>query len=271
MRSIHAGPLSILFPSARVSDGITAPQVARPWDSRKSFEIGSLVARLSNASRRVAIPNKRHPRSGSTHAGATHTIYVQATTRASADSSNSRASAAGLIRGAHPLAAVRRGCQQLEAVQNGCGGRRIHPADCALHRGVHALLGKVAADSEEPRSWHVKPQNNTTAPRQASIGSQGHQQRSTCLDYVDRSSEKMASAPQAWGYDSVVEEAHGKYRRLNNVSGEIETVSPVRTGFQNHTGEYVAMLLRYAKVQEAGSPSFRKKRPSPIRIPAKAA
>jgi hypothetical protein len=77
----------------------------------------------------------------------------------------------------------------------------------------------------------------------------------------------------AWGCNSVAEEEPGKYRRhsLSNVSGEIETVSPVRTGFQNHTAEYVAMLLRYAKVQEAGSPSFRRKSPPPIRIPAKAA
>ena len=55
-------------------------------------------------------------------------------------------------------------------------------------------------------------------------------------------------------------------RRIRDVDGEFDLMSPVRRGFYT-TAEYVAMLLRYASAQDARSPSFRQKRPTPIRIP----
>ena len=83
----------------------------------------------------------------------------------------------------------------------------------------------------------------------------------------------LAAVPAATGGNVATEAGQGKYRRnsRSDSSGEVDFVSPVRKGFQNNTAEYVAMLLRYAKVQEARSPSFRKKSPPPICIPAKAA
>ena len=54
-------------------------------------------------------------------------------------------------------------------------------------------------------------------------------------------------------------------RRIRDVDGDFYLMSPVRSGFHT-TGDYVAMLLRYSNAQDARSPSFRKKRPTPILI-----
>jgi hypothetical protein len=59
---------------------------------------------------------------------------------------------------------------------------------------------------------------------------------------------------------------YGPYSRLiRDADGDFYLMSPVRSGFHT-TGEYVAMLLRYSNSQDARSPSFRKKRPTPILI-----
>jgi hypothetical protein len=61
-------------------------------------------------------------------------------------------------------------------------------------------------------------------------------------------------------------EEYGPYSRLiRDADGDFYLMSPVRSGFHT-TGEYVAMLLRYSNAQDARSPSFRKKRPTPILI-----
>ena len=266
MRSLHAlAPLNALFPSARVvsDSGFIAPlQCSRPAqrDSRNL----SLVARLSNAGRRVTLPNDK-PRF---QHGATNPILVQATL-ASADGLNSGAPPEAAIprRTSHSIAAVVRGYQQRNVARYGGAGRRIHPIDCA-----------------PARSTHIEPHQNTKSLRQAARAGIGvcSLDSNQPLTYLGRLGASVAktvvpAAMEAWGGNSAchgaVEEDQRRYRRhcLSDVSGEVEFVSPVRKGFQNDTAEYVAMLLRYAKVQEARSPSFRKKSPPPICIPAKAA
>ena len=124
---------------------------------------------------------------------------------------------------------------------------------------------------------------HTTALRQAARAAYANvneRHPSAYLSSLEASAFKMppaaappAAVPAATGGNVATEAGQGKYRRnsLSDSSGEVDFVSPVRKGFQNNTAEYVAMLLRYAKVQEARSPSFRKKSPPPICIPAKAA
>jgi hypothetical protein len=52
---------------------------------------------------------------------------------------------------------------------------------------------------------------------------------------------------------------------------EVDFVSPVRACFANDSAAYVAMLLRYQKFKDSKTPSFRKKSPPAILLPARAA
>jgi hypothetical protein len=240
----------------------------------RSFDFGSLVSRLSGTADewRMAIGNERRLRGGNSIAPSAYAEPILA-------SSATRPATAS-----HP---ARRGCQQFPLerhLTHGGVGRRIHPADYAPEAKrrnaiLHLLHGQVSANSEKPRPGHAQLHKNTTAPRQEAISSRclDEQRRSTYLSHLEASATKTVAAavPASKGGSAAVAALveQGNYRRhsQSDASGEVDFVSPVRKGFQNNTAEYVAMLLRYAKVQEARSPSFRRKSPPPICIPAKAA
>ena len=272
--------LNLLRPSARVADSgfVASLPCSRPKDQQlkaplrtglreswKSFELGSIVARLSDAGRRMAIANERRRGRNRIASGAYEETSLATLSK---PLSHAPSPPVALIP-KRTLHSAPRTCQQLETTsRHGGASRRVapHPTDCASARPVHP-----------------PPHQDTTAPHPAAragrigSGAERHGRASTYLSILEARAAKAmeAAVPASKDCNAAAEAAPSTYglgaRCLSDALVRVDFVSPVRKGFQNNTAEYVAMLLRYAKVQEARSPSFRRKSPPPICIPAKAA